>query len=250
MLQWLGGEITLGNMADRLKLQSLNRPNGADAQGTHEVAYLDDLVGNILFQFSVYALGESQTSLPVINPERPPALNEKAIVKNRSNHAPAYAKRSGTAWAFDRMIGKPDNYARERAAQRRRSHACERFAACRAVFSREELRPIVCGAGHIPGWVSTRAPERITPAMTGVDGAGQNPPAEDRGSAILNKPPLLSDLYALNVIDGGDETAEAFNEAQWGDHAWGFLVDGGHEKYLPFWYNRVYPALGELADAG
>jgi cytoskeletal protein CcmA (bactofilin family) len=289
MLQWLSGEITLGNMADRLKLQSLNRPKVADAQGTHEVAYLDDLIGNILFQFSVYSLGESQASLPVINPERPPVLNEKAIVKNWSNRVPAYVKWSGTAWAFDSMVEKPDNYAWEWVVQNHRNHTYEHFATCYAIFSHEELWSIVevplemyrpfaeqdtidnnakawtrYGVNHIPDWISTRVPERITPAMMGVNGIGQNPPAEDRGSVILNKPPLLSDLYALNVIDGGDETTEDFNEAQWGDHAWGFLVDGGHEdmtpvfrffvdggneKYLPFWYDRVYPTVGEAANA-
>jgi hypothetical protein len=218
ILRWISGEITPGNMADRLKLQSPARPNVADANGTHEVAYLDDLIGNILFQFSVYSPGESRSGLPVINPERPPVVNEKAIVRNWS----------GGAWVFDSMIEKPDNYAWEWVVQHHRNHTYEHFATCYAIFSREELwstvevplemyRPFAerdtvdnnakawtrYGVNHIPDRISTRVPERITPAMTGVNGIGRNPPAEDRGGVILNKPPLLSDLYALNVLDAG-----------------------------------------------
>ena len=287
MLQWLGGEITLGNLIDRLELRSVSRPRVADTNGAHEVAYLDDLIGNILFQFSVYSLGESQTSLPAINPARPPTLNEKAIVKNWSDNVPAYVRWSGAAWVFDGMVNKPDNYAWEWVVQNHRDHAYEHFATCYAIFSHEESWSIVeiplelyrpfaeqdtidnnakawtrHGVNHIPDWISTRVPERLTPAMMGVNGIGQTPPSEDRGD-IINKPPLLSDIYALNTLDGGDETTEDFNEAQWGHHAWGFLVDGGHEdmtpvfrffvdggneKYLPFWYNRVYPTVGEAAN--
>jgi hypothetical protein len=67
----------------------------------------------------------------------------------------------------------------------------------------------------------------------------------------------------MNIIDGGDEESEAFNQENWGHHAWGYIVDGGdetydpvfryhidggNERFLPFWHNRIYPSLAELGS--
>jgi hypothetical protein len=287
LLQWASGNLTLGNLLDHLRLTSSLRPLVQDSGGTHEVAYLDDLIGNILFQFSVYSIGASQTNLPPVNPARPPALNEKAIVKAWSGNTPAYVKWNGTAWVYDSLLNKPDNYAWEWVVKNYRDSANEHYSAVFVIYSHEETWSIVdiplelyrpfaeqnvidnnakewirFANNFIPDWLARATPRRITSADTGANGAGAHPPDTDKSGLILNKPPILSDLYGMNIIDGGDEESEAFNQENWGNHAWGYIVDGGdetyapvfryhidggNERFLPFWNNRVYPTIAGAA---
>jgi hypothetical protein len=275
----------LGNLLDHLKLSSSFRPKVQDTGGTHEVAYLDDLVGNILFQFGLYSIGEHQTNLPPVNQDRPPNLNEKAIVKSWSNGLPAYVKWNGTAWVYDSLVNKPDDYAWEWVVKNYRDSVQEHYASVFVIYSHEELWSIVdiplelyrpfaeqnvidnnakewirFAHNFIPDWLARETPQRISSADTGANGPGRHAPDTDKSGLILNKPPLLSDIMGMNSIDGGDEESEAFNQENWGDHAWGFIVDGGDETYdhvfryhidggnelfIPFWYNRHYPTIEE-----
>jgi hypothetical protein len=288
LLQWALGNLTIGNMLDEFSITSSARPKVQDGIGTHDVAYLDDLIGNILFQFSVYAVGESQDDPPPINPNVLPVLDERAVVKSWYGTA-AYVKWDGSAWVFDTPIDKPDNYAWEWILKQYRNSE-EHYASVFLIYSHVEdwsiieiplemYRPFLeqniidnnaktwtrYGINYIPDWLETEKPRRITAADMGVDGVGNSPATTDKEGFIKNKPPLLMDWQGLNVIDGGDETTEAFNQENWGEHLWGYIVDGGdesmdsvfrffidggNERHIPFFYNKTYPTFAELAAAG
>jgi hypothetical protein len=293
LLQWALGNLTIGNLDDQIKIMSKERLNAVDDVGPHQVAYLDDLVGNILFQFAVYSIGDSPTALPPINPAQPPSPLDKALVKNwdgtPGHENPAYVTWVNEQWVFDSFVNKPDDYAWEWVVKHYRSFEYQDYSTVFVIYSHAEdwsiidlplelYRPFAeqniidnnakawtrYANNFIPNWLVKRVPRRVTSQDMGIDGPGNATPDRDKSGFIKNKPPLLSDYYGMNVIDGGDETDEAFNQANWGDHTWGFLVDGGNEhfnkvfryfidggneKFLAFWYNRVYPTLHELAEA-
>jgi hypothetical protein len=137
LLQWASGNLTAGNLLARLNLASLNRPHVQDSAGTHEVAYLDDLLGNILFQFSVYSIGEDEARLPPVNPDRPPGLNEKAIVKSW-NGTPAYTAWDGGTWAYSAPLAKPDDYAWEWVVKNYRGYEYQDYSTVFLIYSHDE----------------------------------------------------------------------------------------------------------------
>lgn len=65
-------ETRLGDGNDNLTLVSKSRVRADDEAGAHDVAYLDDLIGNILFQFGIYSFGESWHLDPLPEPLPPP----------------------------------------------------------------------------------------------------------------------------------------------------------------------------------
>jgi hypothetical protein len=71
-----GHETKIGDGNDNLTLVSKNRVRADDQGGSHEVAYLDDLIGNILFQFGLYSFGESWHLDPLPEPLPPPEPHE------------------------------------------------------------------------------------------------------------------------------------------------------------------------------
>jgi hypothetical protein len=287
LLQWAAGQITIGNLLDEVNLKSKSRPGVEDVAGTHKVAYLDDLVGNILFQFGVYSVGESEAALPPVNPEKPPVVGDIAIVKSWSG-TPSYVKWTGSQWQLDSPINKPDDYAWEWIVKNYRSFEYQAYSTVFSIFSHDEdwsiidlplemYRPFAeqdiidnnakawtrYGSNFIPDWLAKNVPNRMTSQNTGVDGYGNDPPAQDKSGFIKNKPPILHDWHGMNIIDGGDEDSEDFNQENWASHAWGYIVDGGNEyfenlfcyfidggneKFLPFWNNRVYPTLAEIGE--